>query len=52
MPVWELPPAGLLSLALSAVVLLVLLVTWLKVNPIVSLLLAALVAGIARASLR
>jgi len=43
---WELPPAGLLTLALAAVVLLVLLVTWLKVNAIISLLLAALVAGI------
>jgi GntP family gluconate:H+ symporter len=43
---WELPPAGLLALALSAVVLLVVLVTWLKVNPIISLLLAALIAGI------
>lgn len=43
---WELLPAGLLTLALSAVVVLVVLVTWLKVNPIISLLLAALVAGI------
>lgn len=43
---WELPPAGLLALALAAVALLVVLVTWLKVNAIISLLLAALVAGI------
>jgi GntP family gluconate:H+ symporter len=43
---WELLPAGLLALALSAVVLLVVLVTWLKINPIISLLLAALLAGI------
>ncbi len=47
---WELPPAGLLALAFFAVVLLVVLVTWIKVNPIISLLLAALMAGIGAGS--